>query len=426
MPSDVTGVSVFSPDTGSWDFRPGPVFAHVVLVDELNRTPPRTQSALLETMEEQQVSVDGQIWPLPRPHLVIATQNPRSQRGTFPLVESQLDRFAIATSIGYPDAANEAQLARQQAGKFALAGLAPVCTTERLAGGPGGDRVRTRDPGGRPVCRRAVPGHPVRPGGAARRQPPGRHLADPLRPGPRRTVRHGVSWRPDDVKAVAIGCLAHRLITDEGDDAYGAALHVVRRHSRGDRHPTTMSRGFRNPRVRPAPPLAPIAITLAILVAWWLVAHNSGAGWVQALGDVAFGTLVIGIFGPAVVAARARVRVSAPARRHGRATGGGRRAKPPAGFGSARSSRRAGELSSVRPESGDRGPDAVTLVPIRRGAHDRSSWTSRPPPLSPCNGGPAGWSCPCPPPLHVAPRRGQTRAAGLPIATIRPATAASG
>ena len=81
-----------------------PVFAHVVLVDELNRTPPRTQSALLETMEEQQVTVDGQTWPLPRPHLVIATQNPRSQRGTFPLVESQLDRFAIATSIGYPDA----------------------------------------------------------------------------------------------------------------------------------------------------------------------------------------------------------------------------------------------------------------------------------------------------------------------------------
>ena len=90
------------PDTGSWDFRPGPVFAHVVLVDELNRTPPRTQSALLETMEERQVSVDGQSWPLPQPHLVIATQNPHSQRGTFPLVESQLDRFAMATPSGTP------------------------------------------------------------------------------------------------------------------------------------------------------------------------------------------------------------------------------------------------------------------------------------------------------------------------------------
>src|ERR1700689_718058 len=131
LPSDITGVSVFMPDTGSWDFRPGPVFAHVVLVDELNRTPPRTQSALLETMEEQQVSVDGQSWPLPRPHMVVATQNPRSQRGTFPLVESQLDRFAIATAIGYPDAAQEAQLVLQQGGKFALDTLSPVSTTER-------------------------------------------------------------------------------------------------------------------------------------------------------------------------------------------------------------------------------------------------------------------------------------------------------
>src|SRR6204780_903441 len=87
LPSDITGVSVFSPDAGTWEFRPGPVFAHVVLVDELNRTPPRTQAALLETMEEQQVSVDGESYPLPHPHLVIATQNPLSQLGTYPLVE---------------------------------------------------------------------------------------------------------------------------------------------------------------------------------------------------------------------------------------------------------------------------------------------------------------------------------------------------
>src|SRR5207245_7114414 len=130
MPADVTGVSVYSPDTSSWVFRPGAVFAHVVLVDELNRTPPRTQSALLETMEEQQVSVDGESWPLPRPHMVIATQNPMSQRGTYPLVESQLDRFALATSIGYPDVANEAQLVLHHGGKFALESLEPICTTD--------------------------------------------------------------------------------------------------------------------------------------------------------------------------------------------------------------------------------------------------------------------------------------------------------
>src|SRR5579872_1367539 len=128
LPSDVTGVSVFAPDSGTWDFRPGPVFAQVVLVDELNRTPPRTQAALLESMEEQQVSVDGESFPLPRPHLVIATQNPYSQLGTFPLVESQLDRFALATAIGYPDAATEAQLVLHQGGKFALSELGPVCT----------------------------------------------------------------------------------------------------------------------------------------------------------------------------------------------------------------------------------------------------------------------------------------------------------
>ena len=136
LPSDITGVSVFLPDRGIWEFRPGPVFAHVVLVDELNRTPPRTQAALLETMEERQVSVDGEAWPLPQPHMVIATQNPRSQRGTFPLVESQLDRFAIATSVGYPDAALEAQLVLHTGGVHALAELLPGMHAGRMATGP--------------------------------------------------------------------------------------------------------------------------------------------------------------------------------------------------------------------------------------------------------------------------------------------------
>src|SRR5271155_4991188 len=114
LPSDITGVTVFSPDTGTWDFRPGPVFGHVVLLDELNRTPPRTQSALLEAMEEQQVSVDGESWPLPRPYLVIGTQNPVGQLGTYPLVQSQLDRFGVSTSIGYPDTDVETRLVLHQ------------------------------------------------------------------------------------------------------------------------------------------------------------------------------------------------------------------------------------------------------------------------------------------------------------------------
>ena len=131
LPTDVTGVSVFAPDSGTWEFRPGPVFAQVVLVDELNRTPPRTQAALLESMEEQQVTVDGESYPLPRPHLVIATQNPFSQLGTYPLVESQLDRFALATAIGYPDAATEARLVQHNGGKFALDELRAVCTPQQ-------------------------------------------------------------------------------------------------------------------------------------------------------------------------------------------------------------------------------------------------------------------------------------------------------
>ena len=134
LPSDITGVSVFSATSDTWDFRPGPVFAHVVLFDELNRTPPRSQAALLEAMEERQVTVDGESWPLPEPHLVLATQNPIDQAGTFPLVESQMDRFLLATRLGYPDETH-----RDQARPLARCATdarhrsTPVCT---LAGSP--------------------------------------------------------------------------------------------------------------------------------------------------------------------------------------------------------------------------------------------------------------------------------------------------
>ena len=192
LPSDITGVSVFMPDTGSWDFRPGPVFAHVVLVDELNRTPPRTQSALLETMEERQVSVDGQSWPLPNPHLVIATQNPYSQRGTFPLVESQLDRFAMATAIGYPDAAEEVQLALHRGGTYALAELGPVCTPRGMAACAAGDGVRARAGRGGRLRGGALPRQPDRARRARRREPAGRHPAPPRRAGPRRPRGQGL------------------------------------------------------------------------------------------------------------------------------------------------------------------------------------------------------------------------------------------
>ena len=110
MPSDLIGVSVFERSTESFVFHPGPVFAQVLLADEINRAGPKTQSALLEAMEEQQVSVENLTRPLPKPFFVIATQNPSDQLGTYPLPESQLDRFLMCITLGYPDRASERAL----------------------------------------------------------------------------------------------------------------------------------------------------------------------------------------------------------------------------------------------------------------------------------------------------------------------------
>ncbi|HWT15095.1 MAG TPA: AAA family ATPase [Patescibacteria group bacterium] len=110
LPSDILGVSIFDRDTGQFRFHPGPIFAQLVLADEINRATPKTQSALLEAMAEQQVTADGESRPLPQPFLVIATQNPVDLAGTFPLPDSQLDRFLMRISLGYPDAEGERQM----------------------------------------------------------------------------------------------------------------------------------------------------------------------------------------------------------------------------------------------------------------------------------------------------------------------------
>ncbi len=112
LPNDITGVSVFNQRTNTFEFQPGPVFVHVLLTDEINRATPRTQAALLEAMQEQQVTVDGVTRPLPAPFLVLATQNPIEYEGTFPLPEAQLDRFLIRLSLGYPDSEGEGQMLR--------------------------------------------------------------------------------------------------------------------------------------------------------------------------------------------------------------------------------------------------------------------------------------------------------------------------
>ena len=132
LPADVTGVNVFDRPSGSFQFRPGPVFANVLLVDEINRASPKTQSALLEAMQETQVTVDGETHALDRPFLVIATQNPVEYEGTYPLPEAQLDRFAVRMAIGYPPDADEARMLAEQTTEPPLEHLQPVAAHAEL------------------------------------------------------------------------------------------------------------------------------------------------------------------------------------------------------------------------------------------------------------------------------------------------------
>ena len=133
LPSDITGVTVFDQKTGSWEFHPGPVFASVVLADEINRASPKTQSALLEVMEESKVTVDGVRHEAGRPFMVIATQNPVEQAGTYRLPEAQLDRFLMKTSVGYPDRAALTRILGGSAKPDRSAGLSAVITSDAVS-----------------------------------------------------------------------------------------------------------------------------------------------------------------------------------------------------------------------------------------------------------------------------------------------------
>jgi MoxR-like ATPase len=129
LPNDITGVNVFNQQTSAFDFRPGPVFVNILLADEINRATPRTQAALLEAMQERQVTADGVTRPLPAPFLVLATQNPIEYEGTFPLPEAQLDRFLMRLSLGYPGAGDEIQMLRN------LRKQHPIETVQQVADG---------------------------------------------------------------------------------------------------------------------------------------------------------------------------------------------------------------------------------------------------------------------------------------------------
>ncbi len=125
LPSDITGVSIFDKNSGAFEFKPGPIFNHVVLVDEINRATPKTQSALLEAMGEKQVTIEGRTYDLPNPFLVIATQNPAEQFGTFPLPESQLDRFMMKISVGYPERNAEREILKGGSKRRAIYSISP-------------------------------------------------------------------------------------------------------------------------------------------------------------------------------------------------------------------------------------------------------------------------------------------------------------
>jgi MoxR-like ATPase len=210
LPSDVTGVSVFDQRTADFVFRPGPIFSNVLLADEINRATPRTQSAVLEAMQEAQVSADGVTRPLPRPFVVLATQNPIELEGTFPLPEAQLDRFLMRLSLGYPSEEDEDTLVARGAAASAERLSAVTTPEEVLAASTESARVRVQED----VRRYVV--HIAR---STRSDPDVRLGASPRatlalnRASQAWAAMHGRDFVvPDDVKHLAVPVLAHRLI----------------------------------------------------------------------------------------------------------------------------------------------------------------------------------------------------------------------
>jgi len=226
LPTDITGTSVFQPVTVEWTFRAGPLFANVVLLDEVNRASPRTQAALLEPMEEHQVTVDGATRPLPAPFFCIATQNPFGQVGTFPLPESQLDRFALVLRMGWPDRAAEREILTGQGGSEALPDLKAVTTPEEVSEVVAAVRgVKVAPPLVEYVLdlADATRHHPSLAVGASPRAALGLlHAAQA------HAVVAGRAYAtPDDVQAVAVASFAHRVLLGDGADtaAAGVVLH---------------------------------------------------------------------------------------------------------------------------------------------------------------------------------------------------------
>ncbi len=211
LPSDVTGVNVFDQLTGTFRFRPGPLFAHIVLVDEINRATPKTQSALLEAMQESQVTVDGETHELVRPFLVVATQNPIEYEGTFPLPEAQLDRFTVRMTVGYPPLQEEARMLAEQTTAPPFDRLQAVATAGEVLGAIDVARsVHVEESVARYVV--ALLRHTRASASLALGASP-RAGISLLRLAKARAAAEGRDYAlPDDVKALAEPVLAHRLL----------------------------------------------------------------------------------------------------------------------------------------------------------------------------------------------------------------------
>jgi MoxR-like ATPase len=213
LPSDVTGVSVYDPRALGFDFRPGPVFTNVLLADEVNRATPRTQSALLEAMEERQVSADGTTRPLPDPFFLIATENPIEMAGTFPLPEAQLDRFLVRVSIGYPDDQTEVKLLLAQRAAHPLHALQPVATLDELRA--------AQDAAAATFAHELIARYVQRLVAETRRHPQATLGASPrgalslLRAAQALAALQGAGFvTPDHVKRLAVPVLAHRIVVE--------------------------------------------------------------------------------------------------------------------------------------------------------------------------------------------------------------------
>jgi MoxR-like ATPase len=228
LPSDVTGVNVFSQRTNEFEFRPGPVFANVLLVDEINRASPKTQAALLEAMQESQVTTDGETVELQRPFLVVATQNPIEYEGTYPLPEAQLDRFTMRLSLGYPPLAEEARMLAEQTTDPPLDSLEPVAGHAAVLRAVDDAReVFVEETLSRYVV--ALLRHTRGSAQLALGASPRSGIAL-LRVSKARAFSEGRDYvLPDDVQAVAVPVLAHRLIlAPEARSAGVDAAEVVR------------------------------------------------------------------------------------------------------------------------------------------------------------------------------------------------------